>query len=474
MSKYKYLLKNIGLLTISNFGTKILSFLLIPIYTSILSTADYGTYDVYSTTVSLLVPILTLNIVEAVMRFALDGTKNKKEVFSIGLKQIVVAILIVVIIATANWFFNIISIFNVYPSFFVLLFGFSLLYDFLIQFSRGVEHIGDVAIAGALNAFAVLGLNIFFLVFLKWGLNGYFAANILSYLIPSLYIMFRLRIWKYFTNNYDHALEREMYSYSKPLIFNTLAWWINNVSDRYIVTWLCGVAANGIYSMAYKIPSVLNIFQSIFSQAWTISAVKEFNESGTDFYCKVYKAYNCGMVIICSALIVVDKVLAKFLFAKDFYIAWRYAPFLMISVVFGALSGLLGGIFSAAKKSKIFASTTMIGASVNTVLNVGLVYLWGPVGAAIATAISYCLVWLARYKKANEIIHLSIAFKRDVFSYCILVIQACFLILTDGTAMYGVEILLFMVVLIVYAKDIFNMYDDVRIKFDEKNKLNEN
>ncbi|MGF0148770.1 lipopolysaccharide biosynthesis protein, partial [Lachnospiraceae bacterium SGI.054] len=313
-----------------------------------------------------------------------------------------------------------------------------------------------------------------FLVFLKWGLNGYFAANILSYLMPSLYIMFRLRIWKYFTNNYDHALETEMYSYSKPLIFNTLAWWINNVSDRYIVTWLCGVAANGIYSMAYKIPSVLNIFQSIFSQAWTISAVKEFNKSGTDFYCKVYKAYNCGMVIICSALIVVDKVLAKFLFAKDFYIAWRYAPFLMISVVFGALSGLLGGIFSAAKKSKIFASTTMIGASVNTVLNVGLVYLWGPVGAAIATAISYCLVWLTRYKKANEIIHLSIAFKRDVFSYCILVIQACFLILTDGTAMYGVEILLFMVVLIVYAKDIFNMYEDVRIKFDEKNKLNEN
>lgn len=461
MNKYKYLFKNIGLLTISNFGTKVLSFILIPIYTSILSTADYGTYDVYSTTVSLLVPVLTLNIVEAVMRFALDDTNKKNDVFTIGLKRIVIAILIVICLISINTVFHIIEVFTVYPLYFALLFAFSLLYDLLIQFSRGVEHIADVAVAGALNAAVMLGLNVWFLVYLELGLSGYFIANILACFIPCAYMGIRLKIWKCFSRDYDQVLEKEMYSYSKPLIFNTLAWWINNVSDRYIVTWLCGVAANGIYSVAYKIPSVLNMFQSIFSQAWTISAVKEFDENSGRFYGKVYKAYNCGMVIGCSALIVADKVIAKILFAKDFYTAWQYAPFLMISVVFGALSGLLGGIFSAAKKSKIFASTTMAGASVNTVLNVALVFLWGPVGAAIATAASYCLVWIARYKEANKIIPLSIKIVRDTISYSLLIIQACLLLSFDSGFVYGLEIGIFLVVVLLYMKDIKSMLKDI-------------
>ena len=74
----KYLLKNVGLLTLSNFGSKILVFLLVPIYTRLLSTEEYGIYDIYLTTITLLIPVLSLNIVEAVMRFALDRKIEKK------------------------------------------------------------------------------------------------------------------------------------------------------------------------------------------------------------------------------------------------------------------------------------------------------------------------------------------------------------------------------------------------------------
>nr|HAK42623.1 polysaccharide biosynthesis protein [Clostridium sp.] len=62
MNKYKYLAKNMGFLTISNFGTKILSFFLVPLYTSILTTEEYGTYDLFNTTIGILVPFLTLNV----------------------------------------------------------------------------------------------------------------------------------------------------------------------------------------------------------------------------------------------------------------------------------------------------------------------------------------------------------------------------------------------------------------------------
>lgn len=425
MHKYKYLIKNIGLLTISNFGTKILSFVLIPLYTSILSTADYGTYDVYLTTVSLLIPILTLNIVEAVMRFTLDKDKNKVEVFTIGLVRALQSILILAVINGINAVLGIIPIFSKYALFFFLLFAGSLFYDLLSQFTRGIERIGDVAFAGAVNSLVMLIFNIVFLVYFRLGLVGYFIANCLAYYIPIIYLGIRIKVWKYIDLSKNNLiLKLEMFGYSKPLVFNNIAWWINNVSDRYIVTWICGVAANGIYSLAYKIPSILNIFQSIFNQAWTLTAVKEFNEDSGKFYSRIYKIYNCGVVIVCSSLILFDRIIAQILFAKDFYIAWEYAPFLMISVVFGSLSGMLGGIFSAAKQSKILARTTIIGASVNTILNISLVYVLGPLGAAIATMISYVLVWGSRLINVKKIVNLEIKYLRDIISYVLLVVQS--------------------------------------------------
>ena len=453
MQKYKYLLKNVGLLTISNFGTKILSFLLIPIYTSILSTADYGLYDIYSTTVSLLIPLLTLNIVEGVMRFSLDKGKEAPMVFSIGFKIVFKAGVILTVLATINRVFGIIPVFKQYWIFLILLFWGSTVYDLLSQFSRGIERIADVAVAGAINSVTMLALNVLFLVRFRFGLWGYFAANCCAYYAPIVYSIFRLKIWKYVIFKENKPLQSEMSSYSTPLVFNTVAWWINNVSDRYIVTWMAGVAANGVYSVSYKIPSILNIFQSIFSQAWTLSAVKEFND-GNEFYSKVYRVYNCGMVMVCSCLILADRIVARILFSGDFFTAWKYAPFLMISVVFGAMSGMLGGIFSASKDSTIFAKTTLIGAAINTVLNVVLVYMMGPLGAAISTEVAYVFVWSARYRAANKIVEVKTRIKRDAFSYVVLNVQAVLWLISQSAMMYIVQVVFVGGLLLIYIDDI--------------------
>lgn len=424
MQKYKYLIKNIGLLTISKFGSKILNFILIPLYTNLLSTVEYGTYDIYSTTISLMIPILTLQIVDGVVRFSLDESNDKAAVFSIGLKRILVSCGIVAIIAMLNANLEIIEILAEYPLCLFLMYTSEALYSLLSQFSRGIERINDLAIAGIINSATMLCLNILFLARFQMGLEGYFYANIIAYVVPAIFLLIKIKAWTYIRINTNKSLSKEMNAYSKPMVFNNLAWWVNNASDRYIVTWMCGAAENGIYSISYKIPSLLNVFQEIFSQAWTLSAVKEYNAKNSDFYTTVYEIYNFAMVFTCSCLIVVDKLIAKILFSQEFYTAWMYAPFLMISVLFGSLSGLIGGIFSAAKKSDIFARTTILGASVNTVFNIGLVYFMGPMGAAVATLISYILVWAARIYEAKKIVELSINLKRDIIAYCLLLAQA--------------------------------------------------
>lgn len=457
--KYIYLLKNIGLMTISNFTSKILSFLLVPLYTSVLSTEEYGIYDIYTTTAFLLIPLLSVCISNAALRFALDKTNSNKDIFYICFVYFVRASIIIITLTCVNLIFGIFDIFNRYSVFFILYYILCLASDIMTAFARGLEKIKEIAISGILSSLTVITLNIILLLIFPMGIQGYFIANIMSFAVSVVYLVFRLKVWQFMGRTSKvKKLEKKMVKYSSPLIFDQIAWWINNVSDRYVVTWLCGTAANGIYSVAYKIPSILSIFQTIFNQAWILSAVKEINEKNGDFYAMIYKMYNCVLVVICSLLISNDKIIAKILYANEFYNAWEYAPFLTISVVFGCLSGVFEGIFAAKKETKIMAYTTIIGASVNTILNVFFVRLIGPIGAAIATLIAYVLVWMVRIRGVKKLVALNIYLKRDVFSYFLLVIQAILLVSGKNLfRIYFIQWCLTISIIILYMQDFKNL-----------------
>lgn len=457
MGNYKYLAKNIGVLAISNFATKLLSFFLVPLYTSILTTSEYGTYDLFSTTVYLLVPILTLNIQDATIRFSLDDNYDKKNIISVSLNVFIKGLLILLVFSLLNYITSILPVFNEYIIVFIFMYIFQALVGIMTSFARGCEKITEISISSVIGSVIFIGLNILFLVVFKWGLMGYFLSSILGNLSQVIYLIYVTKLSKYIGKKNDNTTTRtEMLKYSCPLIANTIAWWITNASDRYIVIGLCGTAANGIYSVAYKIPSVLNILQSIFTQAWTLSAVKEFDSEDKDgFFSNMYNGYNCLMVLSCSFLIISDKFFAKILYAKDFYKAWEYVPFLLISIVFGATSGYIGGIFSALKNAKILAQSTTIGAVINIILNILLVYIIGPIGAAISTAISYIIVWGIRLYYMKKYIHAEIYLKRDIISYAVLFIQAIsILLIPTGLMMYSIEVIMFTILIVLYHKEI--------------------
>lgn len=455
--KYSYLLKNFGILTLSSFGTRILSILLVPIYTRYLSTGEYGTFDLFTTTITLLVPILTLNIAESVLRFSLDDKYDPNEIWSVGCRYSIYACAIFCFIVLVNHIFFIMPVFSQFSLELVFLFIGTFFYDLFSRFARGIDNVISTAVAGIINSIVLLVLNIFFLTQFNLGLKGFLWAYCLSYFIPIIYYCFSLKIWKYCRRRVRENIAKEMVEYSAPLVMDTVGWWVNNASDRYIITWICGVTVNGIYSVSYKIPSILNMINSIFGQAWTLSAVKEFKDDVTrdTFYSNIYKLYNCGMVTVCSLLIMFDKLIAKILFAKEFYNGWMYAPFLMISVVFSALMVVMGGVYLAAKKSKELGIITVLGAVFNTVLNIILINLVGTIGAAISTMVTYIFVWIIRIIRMKQIAKLLINLKRDFFAYFILVLQSVLLFFKiNNYLLYGIELLLFWTIIFLYRNDI--------------------
>lgn len=458
MNRYKYLFKNIGLLTLSNFATKLLSFFLVPLYTNILATTEYGIYDLFATTIGVLIPILTLNIQESVMRFALDNKYSRRSIVTIGFKYLLISNTIVLVILGLNMLVGVSDIVETYSIFFFFMFLSQSLSGIVTAYVRGIDSIAELSVSSVVASFVTICCNILFLVIFRWGLEGYFLANILGPLMQSVYLIIKTHIINEINLKDKFKNEKDaMMIYCKPLIANSLAWWVNNMSDRYIVIFFCGLAENGIYSVASKIPSILNVFQSIFSQAWTLSAVRDFDpEDKSGFFGNTYKIYNCMLVVICSAIIVLDKILAKILYAKDFYMAYEYVPWLTIAIVFGAMSGYIGGFFSAVKNSKIFAQSSLVGAISNIIMNLILTPLIGPMGAAIATAVSYFEVWAIRYKHSKRFVKMEINLSRDIISYGILGVQAIIIWgIKQNIIFYIVEILLFVFITILYAKDIF-------------------
>lgn len=456
-SGYRYLAQNLGVLTISNFATKILSFFLVPLYTSVLTTGEYGTFDLMNTTVSLLIPILTLNIAEGVLRFSLDRDADQSSIFTIGLRYTVGSILLVACALIFNVLVGISPEITQWWPMFLAIYVANSLQQIVSYQVRGLDRMNDVAVAGVISSVVTISLNIILLLPLHMGLTGYFYATVGGSLSQVIYLVPKASLWRYVKKDVDKSLDESMRKYSIPMMANAIAWWVNSVSDRYVVTFFCGITENGIYAVGSKIPQILNVLQTIFNQAWVLSAVHEFDPEDKDgFYLKTYNAYGFLMVAACSALIVLNRPLAHFLYASDFYVAWKYVPFLMMSMVWGALSGHIGGVFAAVKNSALYATTTTIGAISNLIINLLFVPIFGAQGAAVSTTISYWLVWVLRRRKMVQYIHIRLNLIRDYISYGVLLAQATLLLLMpeDTVLIYALESALFVVTLLLYRKEI--------------------
>ena len=451
-NKYKDLSGNIILFSISSFGHKILAFLLIPLYTNFLTTEQYGIIDLIATTVNLLIPIFTLNISEAVMRFTIDD-KSNDSYLGIGIKILIKGTCILASILTALWFLPILLDYKQYYIWILAIYAVNSIYNIEQNYLRAVNRIPTMVIASLLNSLIMLLADVILIAVFQMGFNGYYIAMFLGMGSASIYMNVKARIHRHvkWAIHDQDTIKKACLYYCVPTIFTTLSWWVNSSLDRYFVTELCGLGENGIYSMAYKIPSILTMFQNIFNQAWTLSAITEFNADDPDgFFGKTYELYSSSMLLVTSGIMLFNILLSGILYANDFFEAWHYVPMLLMSSLFSALAGYLGGIFAAVKDMKVCAYTVIISAVINTILNVLLIPRWGIQGAAVATTVAYMVSWAGRMLFSRKYIRMKINLPKNIAGYVVLFIQLI-LALTENHYYYG-QIALIMLLMILYFK----------------------
>ena len=447
----KYLAKNTFIFTLGNIGSKLISFFLLPLYTNCLTTGQYGTVDLITTIATVAVPMITLDIGESLMRFGLDKNADRRQNTQISILILLCSFLATFVFSLLLSKFTSVGNYSFYIFFYMI--SFAACQVFLSDL-RGKELLFHYSLASMLVTFFIAIFNILFLLVFHLGIKGYLMAYGVSNLLVALYCLIIGKGYRSFGFSLITKKQlKEMVGYSFALIPNTFMWWITDSSDRILVTSLIGAAANGIYAVSYKLPTIVSSFASVFNQAWLYSAVREKDSSDEFSYNNdILRVLTAWSIIVGLAVLAFTKLFLKFLVAAAYYEAWKYTPFLVIGVVYMTLGTFMGTSYSVHKDSVGFLISGMLGAIINIVLNLFLIRRIGVYGSALATCLSYVSVFIFRFFHTQKYLHYRLKSVEFICGSLFLVMSSCFMFIDNylGTLL---QILVLLITIILFSRD---------------------
>ena len=411
MNKKRQLAKNTIIIFFGRVCTQLISFFLLPLYTAYLNTSEYGIVDLIQTYVTLLVPIITLELEMSIFRYLIDSRGKVKETnkllsnnfYILSISLTIFSILYIIVSSFVNIPYRWLILIDIIVC---------VLSGNFLQVARGLGHTMDYAISCILTGITTAVSNIILICYFHMQAEGMIISMALANFICSLYLFIRLKLYSKERTNLgkvDHRLIKEMYRYSLPLIPNGISWWIVNVSDRSIISIVMGSAANGLYAISNKFPTIISSLTGVFNLSWSESAALHINAKDRDEFfsdiintvLRFFMALGVGM-IACMPF-----VFPLFINSK-YNEAYNYIPPLVLGTVFNVAICLYSQIYLAKKLSKQVASTAIVGAIINVLINFLFIKKIGLYAASISTMISYLVMMIYRHIDLKKYVNIKI------------------------------------------------------------------
>lgn len=422
MNEKKRLVKNTLLIMLGNFGSKMISFILLPLYTSILTTTEYGTFDFIVALSAFLLPVVTFSIHESLFRFIIDVDKDKnkngfKKIISNAVIILLIGIFFLFIVLSVLYFVvnkeN--QVIIIYLFLYVVV---NILYTFSNYLLRGLGKIKEYAIISSSKNVIQLVINVIVVLVFRLGIKGLLISSCLSELLAFLIVFIISKLWKYIDiKSLSKKYVKDMLKYSLPLVPNSLCNQVINISDRFIITMFMGTSYNGVYSISYKFPYIIGTVYHFFYTAWSESAARVFQqgkEKAIEYYQSLYTTLNNFVFSIIITMIASMPLLFRILIRGNYVDGFVYVPILMLSMYFDCIGMFYSGIFAALKKTNIMATTTMIAAFINILINILLIGKFGLYAAAISTLIAEIILVILRKKRLNKFMNITIPIRNEI------------------------------------------------------------
>ena len=458
VNKYNRLISNTVIFAIGTFSSKVLVFLLLPLYTSVLSPEALGAGDLVRNTANLLIPVVSVSISGAVIRFGLDKSYRKTEVFTAGVATVMLGLILLVFLLPLIGLVQELGNYLLLTYLYIMM---SVLRTLCAQFVRSRGLVRFYAIDGIFSTVMTILFNVLFLLVFQWGVTGYLMATICADACSTLFLFILGGLGRYLKfSRLNLNVWSQMLRFSIPMVPSSVFWWITTASDRYMIVYMMedGLAVSGLYTVAQKLPNIIMIVGSIFSDAWQMSAIGERESGGrAEFYSTVFRNYQSLVLFASSGIIAFCRLVLPILAPNPEYAgSWQYVPLLVLSTAFTIFGTFFSSIFQAEKKTGTILMTTISGAAANVLLNYLMIPVLGANGAALATFISHFIVFSLRALLSQKYVAVDL---------CGLTLAAAMVLLLGQTAVVVFEAplwplwtgLLLLAVFVLYARELLHM-----------------
>ena len=388
-NKYTKLAGNTMIFAISSFSSKLLTLIVQPFLTyAMRDVQSMGVSKLLSQCANLLIPLVSMGMSNAIIRFGLDKGNSKKQVFTNGLLTILLGYGVLLLCWPLLSLAPGIGDYGVFLCIYVLT---SCLRTLCTQFIRSRQLNRLVGIDGVLCTFATLMFYVLYLVVLDMGAEGYLLAIICGDVTSSLFLFCTGKLWRYIDFRFiNRALWREMLRFSLPMIPAQISFWIINASDMFFVKQLSAVTEEKGRS---------HFFSTVFRS-----------------YASVMFCCAAGILWLCRPVMLIMK--------SSYFDAWQFVPYLTLAAVFTCFTQFMNSIYVVYKRSTHSLYTMMAGAVANCVMNYLGILWFGPVGVTYASFLAMVLVFVLRAVDSRQLIQLRLHPVHMTVNVAFLVIEA--------------------------------------------------
>ena len=396
-SRNKKFIQDIFIYGIGNIGSRILTFLLAPLYTYYINAADFGYYDLVLNVSFLAIPIVSLQLKESGFRFLLESKEHNivKKIISTIYKLFFISSVTTSILLIIFFHF-----FEIRCSYLILInLIIFCLYEVHIQLIRGLGNNKLFITSGIITSLGIVLFSLLFVVYLKLGINGIFLSNILARCLTLVFIEARNKTWKFFSMKLkDRSLKYSLLKYSLPLLPNVICWWLISCSDRFFILHYLGITENGIYAITTKFITALQLFTTIIFQAWQETSIVQYKSKDKDsFFSSIFNLYSISLIALSIIFIIILKLNYSWLVEKQYVVSLQYIYPLTIVVILCAFSNFFEMGYQCSKQTKKILPSIGIAALINIICNFILIPKIGLLGVIYSGILTYLFLTMYRY-----------------------------------------------------------------------------
>lgn len=401
----KDLLKSSGIYALSSLAAPLIALVLAPFLTHELSPNDYGALTVLNTAILLITGITQLGMISAVFRaynYDYEARQDRLKVLSttVILLSLTSFPLLVVFLLASSWLANLML---GSPSFSVAIkvTGLVVLLQNLsvpgLAWLRAEKRATFFSIVSIMNLLVALAANIFFVGGAHMGIVGSLLATGAGYTCIIICTLPLLLFHAGLSSRLD--VLQNLVSFGIPLVFNSISFWVLQLSDRYLLSRLGSLAQTASYGVAYSLGGALNVVVlAPFTLAWpTAMFAIGRRKDAAHVFRLVFRWFSLVLLLIAFVLALLATLILDTLFPLSYHSAAPVIPIVALSIVLYGIYTIFTVGTGIQRKTWFVALVMTMAALINVAANFVLIPLHGSIGAALATLVAYTLLTVVMY-----------------------------------------------------------------------------